>query len=108
MDWKVTGLAIVIALGLWFFSRSAQPAPLVIPQYELTDPNGTHDVFLGCAEMTDMLALTRQQGILREADAYSCGTNLEGKCLPYYIQDAVLHELYIYLQRAIADNCKES
>ncbi len=108
MEWKMAALAIVIAIGLWISSNTAQPASLVIPQYEVTDQTGTHTIPLACVEMVDMRALTEQQGMLREADAYSCGTNRDGKCLPYYMQDAVMHELYDYLERAIADNCKES
>ncbi len=108
MDWKVAGLAIVIALGLWFVSNSAQPASLT-PKYEIYSQDGSYQrVLLSCYEMVTMSALTESEGQLREADAYSCGTNLEGKCLPYYMQDAVMHELYDYLKRAIADNCKES
>ena len=109
MDWKMTGLAIVIALGLWLVSNPSQTAPLIIPQYEIYSQDGSYArVILSCYEMVTMRDIAEKEGMLREADAYSCGTNLEGKCLPYYMQDAVMHELYDYLKRAIADNCKES
>lgn len=110
MDWKMAGLAIVIALGLWLVSNPAQTAPLIVPQYEIYDMDGIEStrILLSCDEMVVMRDLTRQEGQLREADAYSCGTNRDGICLPYYIQNAVLHELDNYLKAAIQDNCKES
>lgn len=108
MDWKVAGLAIVIALGLWFSSNTAQPASLT-PQYEIYSQDGSYArVILSCYEMVTMRDIAEKEGMLREADAFSCGTNREGKCLPYYMQDAVMHELYDYLKQAIAENCKES
>ena len=109
MDWKMTGLAIVIALGLWLVSNPAQTAPLIIPQYEIYDMDGilSTRILLSCDEMVYMRDLTEKEGILRATDAYKCGTNQEGKCLPYYIQNAVLHELDNYLKAAILDNCKE-
>lgn len=108
MDWKMAGLAIVIAMGLWFSSKTAHTAPLT-PQYEIYGEDGSYGrVALACHEMVTMRDLAEKEGMLREADAYSCGTNRDGKCLPYYMQDAVMHELYDYLKQAIVENCKES
>jgi hypothetical protein len=110
MDWKMAGLAIAIAMGIWLFiNRPAPAAPMVEPEYGIHRQDGSVDVIhLMCDEMLEMRERTIEEGKLRLDDAISCGSSRMGKCLPYYIQDSVLYDLYTFLNIAIADNCKEN
>ena len=107
---RIALVSIFVAIVLWALSKNESSAEYIpMPQYEITDPYGSPQVVpLGCDEMVEMKELAMKEGKLREADSFRCGTYRVGKCLPYYLQDAVLHELDIYLKETIRDNCKVS
>ena len=110
MNWKLAGIALVIAGALWFTInvKNAESRPLAAePSYGIEMDDGTvHRVPLMCHQMEEMLALTKDEGLKRQMNAMACGTDRQPKCLPYYVQWKVLGDLNNWLKMLIAENCK--